>query len=132
MTYQKSFTSYSDHWSTPDSFYKKLDAEFQFDYDPCPLNADFDGLNTEWGQINYVNPPYSDWCPWVKKAIEELEKGRISVMLLPARTSHSCFHDYILPYAKEVRFIRGRLKFGNSGKGAPFGSMVVVFDREVS
>ena len=49
------------------------------------------------------------------------------VMLIPARTDTSYFHDYIYGKAKEIRFIRGRLKFGESKNSAPFPSMVVVF-----
>ncbi len=61
------FMSTTDNWSTPKDVYRTLDAEFGFDYDPCPLAEQplFDGLETEWGEVNFVNPPYSkikDWC----------------------------------------------------------------------
>ena len=52
--------------------------------------------------------------------------GATVVMLLPARTDTRWFHDYIYGKA-EVRFIRGRLKFGGSKNSAPFPSMVVIF-----
>lgn len=77
-----------------------------------------------------MNPPYSDIANWLKKAIEQLELGRMSVFLLPVRTGMRWFHDYVLPYAKEIRFLLGRLKFGNSAKSAPFDSMIVIFDTE--
>ena len=43
------FSSKSPHWATPKDLYEKLNAEFGFNFDPCPLHADFDGLAMEWG-----------------------------------------------------------------------------------
>lgn len=110
-------------------------AEFHFDLDVCatPENAKCerfftkaeDGLKQSWGGGTvYCNPPYGrEIAKWVKKASEE---DALTVMLIPARTDTRWFHDYI--YGKhEVRFIRGRLKFGGSMNAAPFPSMIVVF-----
>lgn len=117
------FTSNTDVWSTPPDFYKKLDEEFHFDFDPCPLNPTFDGLQVAWGGYNYMNPPYGrEIGKWVKKASE----NPMTVCLLPARTDTRWFHDYIYGKA-EIRFIRGRLKFGGSKNSAPFPSMIVIF-----
>jgi len=77
-----------------------------------------------------VNPPYSDKEPWIKKAIEQKRKGKLTVMLLPVDTSTSWFHDLILPHADEIRFIRGRLKFKPHGQPAKFASMIVIFKPE--
>jgi DNA N-6-adenine-methyltransferase (Dam) len=122
-------TSLSPHWKTPSWLYEELNKEFCFDFDPCPLQEQgFDGLNIEWGKCNFVNPPYGRAIKaWIKKAYEESLKGNVCVLLLPARTDTSWYHDYVLK-AKEIRFIRGRLKFGNAVNSAPFPSMVVVFD----
>ena len=122
------FTGFDD-CITPEEFYKILDQEFHFDFDPCPLHGEklFDGLKIPWKSRNYVNPPYSDSDPWVEKAIEETKKGNLVVMLLKADTSTKRFHDLILPNASEIRFVRGRLKFPPYGKPAPFASMIVVF-----
>lgn len=132
----------SDNWATPKAFYDELDKEFSFDFDPCPLNygditPDKDGLLIEWGKRNFINPPYSRGLKdaFVKRAIEQSKQGKLCVMLLPVSTSTALFHDYILPYAKSIRFIRGRIKFlGTNTKGeyvtdkAPMhDSMVVVF-----
>lgn len=77
---------HSDNWATPAEFYHGLNTEFGFDFDPCPLNHDmsWDGLEIEWGQRNYINPPYSRQLKesFVKKAIEESKKGKLCVMLL--------------------------------------------------
>ena len=128
---------HSDHWATPKDFYEELNKEFGFDYDPCPLHADFDSLSVEWGQRNFINPPYSRKLKeaFVKKAITEANKGKLCVCLLPVSTSTALFHDYILPNAQEIRFVRGRIKFqgvntfGNftKTKDPMHDSMVVVF-----
>jgi len=128
---------HSDNWATPKELYDKLNAEFKFDFDPCPLNSTFDGLVIEWGKSNYINPPYSRQLKeaFVIKAIEESKKGKICVMLLPVSTSTRLFHRYILPNAREIRFLEGRVRFlGINTKGeyvtdkAPMhDSMVVVF-----
>ena len=133
---------HSDNWATPKEFYNKLDQEFNFDFDPCPLclgeiTPENDGLLIEWGLSNFVNPPYSRALKekFVIKAIEESKKGKLCVMLLPVSTSTKLFHDHILPNQKEIRFIKGRIKFlGINTKGeyvtnkAPMhDSMIIVF-----
>lgn len=122
--------SKSDNWATPQAFYEKLHKEFNFNFDPCPLNNNelrtFDGLSSDWGTRTFCNPPYSDWGRWVKKGYEEHLKGKLVVFLLPVRTDTIVFHDYILGKA-EIRFIRGRLKFGDGKYPAPFPSYVVIF-----
>ena len=122
------FTSLTDNWNTPESLYLQLHAEFKFDFDPCPANHFKDGLNINWGRSNFVNPPFSNWQEWVEKGCEEYLKGKIVVFLLAARTDTKAFHEIIIPYASEIRFIKGRLKFGGAKRGAPFPSMVVIFE----
>lgn len=120
--------SKSDDWRTPRELYTELDNEFEFNFDPCPINPDFDGLNIEWKQSNFVNPPYSDLAKWIEKSWKEWKKGKTVVMLIPSRTDTIAFHKYIYNQAK-IRFLRGRVKFENGGKPqpAPFPSMVVMF-----
>lgn len=125
------FSSATDDWSTPRDVYRTLDAEFGFDYDPCPLHADFDGLQKEWGRVNFVNPPYSDIKNWCRKAYYEWKKGKTVVMLIPSRTDTKYWHDYIMK-ASEIRFICGRLKFGDSKNSAPFPSAIIIFRGELS
>ena len=122
------FSSASDNWKTPSDVYDKLDQEFHFDFDPCPLNEDpdFDGLSIDWGLVCFVNPPYSDISAWCKKSYDEWQKGKTVVMLIPSRTDTRYWHDYIMK-ATEIRFIKGRLKFGDSKNSAPFPSAVIVF-----
>jgi len=116
----------NDNEPTPKYFYEELNKEFNFDFDPCPHNPTFDGLAIEWGQRNYVNPPYSKKIKWIEKALEEQKKGRFSVMLLPVDTSTSWFQDMIFPNC-EIRWVRGRLKLDN-GKHPAYASMLAIFN----
>ncbi len=125
------YTSQNDNWKTPENFYKELDKEFGFDFDPCPPDPKFDGLNIEWGKINFCNPPYSSIKDWCKKAYEEAKKGKQVVMLIPARTDTRYWHDYIMK-ATEIRFIKGRLKFEGAKYNAPFPSCIVVFNPQLN
>ena len=131
---------HKDDWKTPKDLYDKLDKEFKFNFDPCPLKHDiniFDGLECEWGNSNFVNPPYSRILKekFILKAIEESKKGKTCVMLLPVSTSTRVFHEHILPNKKEIRFIKGRVKFEGintkgelvSNKCGMFDSMIVIF-----
>ena len=108
--------NHKDDWKTPDYLYDELNKEFDFIFDPCPFHHDiseWDGLVREWLVRNYINPPYSLRLKtaFVKKAIAESRKGKLCVMLIPVSTSTSLFHDYILPNATDIRFIRRRIKF---------------------
>lgn len=134
------FTSNTDMWETPQALFDELDKEFHFTIDVCavPENAKCErcftpaqnGLKQDWntgGGTIYMNPPYGrEIGLWVRKAAES---NVTAVCLLPARTDTAWFHDYIYGKA-EIRFIRGRLKFGNSKNSAPFPSMIVIFRRE--
>lgn len=140
MNTEVMFSSATDLWATPQAVFDQLNAEFHFNLDPCatPENAkcanyftiDIDGLSQSWGGHNvFCNPPYGKaLARWVKKAYEESKKPNTTVvMLIPARTDTRYFHEYIYHKAKEIHFIKGRLKFGESKNSAPFPSMVVVF-----
>ena len=123
------FSSITSHWKTPEGLYKKLNEEFNFDFDPCPYNDNpkFDGLSIEWGSRSFCNPPYGrEIKKWIKKGYSEWRKGKTVVFLLPSRTDTQWFHDYILE-AKEIRFIKGRLKFSNHKNNAPFPSLIAIF-----
>ena len=88
-----------------------------------------DGLKHPWKGTVWCNPPYGRGIgQWVRRALFASVSGSTVVMLLPARTDTKWFHDYIYKRNNvEIRFIRGRLKFGGSKNSAPFPSMVVVF-----
>ena len=126
MTLNKAlFSSNNANWETPDDLYDHLDKEFHFDFDPCPHNPTFDGLNVSWGSSNYINPPYNRAIrDWLLKALKE---NKLSVFLLPARTDTRWMHDIVLPYADKIIFIKGRLKFKGALNSAPFPSMIVIF-----
>ena len=116
-------------WATPEGLYRDLDAEFHFDFDPCPLGDAkiWDGRMESWaGRRVYCNPPYGrEIASWLAKARE----AQLAVYLLPARTDTAWWHEHALQ-ADEIRFIRGRLTFGgpnSKGNPAPFPSVVLVY-----
>jgi len=117
----------SDNYSTPGWLYDRLDEEFHFDDDACSLFEGLvaDGLSREWGKRVFMNPPYSDPTPWVRRAYEESQKGAVVVAILRGDTSTKWFHDRVYPYA-EIRFLKGRVKFGG-GNPAPFASIIAVW-----
>ena len=122
------FKSQSVEWPTPPKLFEELNKEFSFNFDPCPLGGNLDGtgpLFVDWrGKRVFCNPPYG---PHVGKWLERAEEAEVSVYLLPARTDTRWFHDLVLPKAREIRFVKGRLRFGDAKTGAPFPSMVVIF-----
>lgn len=134
------FSSKTNDWSTPQDFYDELNNEFGFTLDPCAdeynhkcnkyFTEEEDGLLQDWGgEIVFCNPPYGKAIKdWVRKAyIEGCKPNTTVVLLIPARTDTQYFHDYVYHEAKEIRFIKGRLKFGDSKNAAPFPSMVVIY-----
>lgn len=134
MNTEVMFSSKTDMWSTPQDLFDELNTEFHFETDVCaiPENAkcekyytpDINGLKQEWSGVCWCNPPYGrEIGKWVAKAAES---KATTVMLIPSRTDTKWFHDYIYNKA-EVRFLKGRLKFGGAQNSAPFPSMIVVF-----
>lgn len=86
--------NHSDNWETPPDLYAKLDDEFNFDFDPCPINdgeitKENNGLLIDWGKRNFINPPYSQKLKtaFVRRAINKSVTGSLCVMLLPVSTS---------------------------------------------
>jgi len=116
-------------WGTPERVYAALDAEFHFDLDPCPLGGNIDGtapLFVNWrGRRVFCNPPYGRG---IRPFLERAREADVAVFLLPAKTDTRWFHELVLPCAKEIRFIKGRLVFKGAKHNAPFPSMVVVFE----
>lgn len=132
------YSSESGEWETPQALFDKLDAEFHFTLDPAAsaTNAKCeeyytmkdDGLAQSWdGESVYLNPPYGRGIiePWVKKAA--LDWAEVCVCLIHARTDTKWFQEWVLPYAHEIRFIKGRVRFVGAPSSCPFPSVVVVF-----
>ena len=115
----------NDNYVTDDSILQL----FKDWFDPCPLNnnPNIDGLNLDWEDKTYVNPPYSKPLPWVLKAIEENKKGKLIVMLLRMDTSTKWF-KLLQEAGAMFMWINGRLRF-NTGKPANFPSMIVILNR---
>ena len=133
------YSSKTNEWSTPQDFFDELDKEFNFTLDPCATSenakcnkyftVEDNGLKQDWSKdVVFMNPPYGREIKyWVQKAYEESLKGATVVCLIPSRTDTKYWHDYIFGKADDIRFIKGRLKFGGSKNPAPFPSAVVVY-----
>ncbi|EOG3639684.1 phage N-6-adenine-methyltransferase [Enterobacter hormaechei] len=137
-----------DLWRTPPALFVSLDAEFHFQLDAAaaPYNAlcrkfitaEQNTLETPWADyLNvpgyvWLNPPYSDIMPFVKKAAAESANQIGTVMLVPADTSVGWFKEAIQT-ASEVRLITaGRLAFINPVTGKPVsgnskGSILIIW-----
>lgn len=135
------FSSEKMNWATPQAFFDELDKEFRFDLDVCAsdenakcaeyFTEEDSCLEKNWGGRRcFMNPPYGrEIGKFIAKARSEAEEnGALVVCLIPARTDTSYWHDHIFGHASDIRFVRGRLKFGDGKNSAPFPSAVVVYD----
>jgi phage N-6-adenine-methyltransferase len=131
------FASATVEWPTPPEIFDPLHAEFGFTMDvaataenaKCPIfyTRDDDGLKQSWRGTCWMNPPYGKDVPkWLAKAVKETERAVTTVALIPARTNTNWFHDICLARG-EVRFVRGRPKFGGAEHGLPQPLAIVVF-----
>ncbi len=129
-------SSASDEWSTPQDFFDILDKEFEFDVDGAATNenkkcpeycTDYLNFKASPCKVIWLNPPYSMCAEFMKKSWELAMEGHVIVCLIPARTDTKYWHEYC-SRACEIRFLKGRLKFGNSTNSAPFPSAVVIFN----
>ena len=128
-------SSQTVEWATEQAFFDQVNREFNFTVDVAATaeNAkcarfytiDDDGLMADWdGETVWCNPPYGDRIKdWMYKAAVS---AATTVLLVPARTDVKWFHEIVLGRA-EVRFIKGRLRFGGSKDRAPFPTMLVIF-----
>lgn len=116
------FSKNSDNWKTPKKLYNFY-MELNF-FDPCPLYSKYDALKMDWQEKNFVNPPYSKIKEFVDKCIMEHRKGKLVVLLIPARVDTRYFRK-LVEYGCEICFITGRLHFNNKGS-APFPSCLVT------
>lgn len=135
------FESARQDWETPQDFFLPIDAEFHFTLDaaassgntkaPLFFSEADDGLTQTWGRHTvWLNPPYGigkkPISAWVAKAHAESLTGATSVVLIPARTNTNWFHDICLAKG-EVRFVRGRPKFGDAEHGLPQPLCLIIF-----
>ena len=133
------FSSKSNEWTTPQHLFDELNQEFNFTLDPCAteenakcskhFTIEDDGLSKDWSNdVVFMNPPYGrEIKKWIKKAYEESLNGATVVCLIPASTDTMYWHDFIFDKADDIRFLKGRLKFGNGKNSAPFPSAIVVY-----
>jgi len=139
MALQKAMvSSKSNEWATPQELFDNLNKEFNFLLDVAATKENAkckkfytlenSGLDKDWENSNFMNPPYGgNTGKWIKKAYQESLKGRTTVCLIVSSTDRSYWHEYIFPFASQIRFIRGRLHFNNSKSSAPFASAIIIF-----
>ena len=130
-------TSNTDLWSTPQDFFDQQNAMYgPFEMDVCAdksnakcvvyFDKNTDGLKQIWSGKCWMNPPYGrEIKKWMEKAYQSSGNGTVVVCLVPARTDTKWWHDFAIK--GNVKFIRGRLKFGGAKHNAPFPSAIVVF-----
>ena len=133
------YSSRSEEWPTPRSFFAELDQEFDFTLDPCATSRNAtcelyftkkqNGLEQDWSRHRvFCNPPYGrEMRAWAYKCFEASRRGALVVLLAHARTDTRWFHDWVYGKAAEIRFVRGRLKFGDGTQSAPFPSLVAIY-----
>ena len=129
----------TDDWPTPQAFFDQLNREFKFTLDPCAsaenakcrwfFTREDDGLKQNWRSHRvFCNPPYGKTMrDWARKCFEASEGGALVALLAHARTDTRWFHDWVYGKADEIRFVRGRLKFGDGSQSAPFPSLIAIF-----
>jgi phage N-6-adenine-methyltransferase len=130
MGHAARFSSATCEWATPQDFFDRLNAGYQFTLDPCatPGNAkcaryftrEQDGLAQPWKGRVWLNPPYGRTIGlWMAKAKESVKSGdaELVVCLVPARVDTRWWNDSVA--GAEVEFIRGRLRFGGAENSAP-------------
>jgi len=138
QTQRTMFSSATDNWATPQHFFDALERMYgKFDLDPCAsadnakcqryFTKDDNGLAQHWSGNVFCNPPYGRVIgDWVEKSYRMATGSTTVVMLIPARTDTKYWHDYVMN-AKQILFVKGRLRFGDGRGSAPFPSAVVVF-----
>tara|TARA_R110000737_G_C14222762_1_gene421264 strand:+ start:56 stop:463 length:408 start_codon:yes stop_codon:yes gene_type:complete len=103
-------------------------------YDPCPFNSDYDplihidGLVTRWNQNTFVNPPYSNPLPWVKKAIYENKKYGCTVAMLLKHDTSTKWYSLLHEAGAKILLVSGRLKHQTKTSCA-FPSVIVILKR---
>ena len=142
------FSSADDTWTTPRDLFDELNREFNFVLDAAALKSSAlclkwygpdhddetmrDALSADWvtdsaGGVVFFNPPYGRQIgKFMEKANREARRGAFIVSLIPSRTDTNWWHEFVIHW--EIRFIRGRLKFGNLNNPAPFASAIVVMN----
>jgi site-specific DNA-methyltransferase (adenine-specific) len=131
------FSQKTPEWPTPQWLFDALDREFGFTLDPCSTHSNAkcskhytledNGLHKSWrDEVVFMNPPYGNEIGnWMAKAHNAaLYEGSTVVCLVPSRTDTVWWHRYAMKH--EIRFLRGRLKFGDCQNSAPFPSAIIV------
>lgn len=145
------YSSATDDWPTPMDFFAALDTEFGFVLDVCASTTNHkapafyaldhpdadrrDGLGADWAAETarlagpaWMNSPYGRPIgAWMAKAAAAARAGATVVTLVPVRADTAWWHEHVLATGAEVRYVRGRLTFGEAVNTAAFASAVVIY-----
>ena len=135
--YSAKMVSINQEYETPDKLYQILDNEFHFKCDLAGselnkkhnyyLSKDDDAFKHDWYGINWLNPPFNKVGKWVRKAYEDSEKYKSTiVMLILVKSNTNWWRDYVMK-AKEVKFINQKIQFKNTEQGLRFPACIVIF-----
>lgn len=138
--YQINQQNTTDVWLTPPKLIQSLG---EFDLDPCcPNNLSWntakrfyslengeDGLKLEWKGRVWLNPPYSNWVPF----LEKLKKHGNGIALIFARTETKGFFDHVWNGADSILFLKRRVKFlradGSKGGSSTAASVLIAYGK---
>ncbi|QDH46534.1 putative N-6-adenine-methyltransferase [Aeromonas phage LAh_9] len=120
-------------WQTPQPYFQYWNDIYDFEMDVaaadynhlCPryFTETDDALTKDWAETNWCNPPYSDIGPWVEKAIEQVERGCVTVMLVPSNIDTKWFQRALeSEYTRILIISGGRIKFIRADTQEPVGS----------
>lgn len=113
---------------TPREVWEILEQEFGKMHDPCPPNYTINGLVSEWKSVNYINPPYNECGAWMEKVVTEYKKGKKCICLIPARSHTNWFHEWVIPYVTELRFVQNGVRFVGYKRKSPFSICIAIYD----
>lgn len=131
------FSSETVEWATPQWLFDALHKEFGFTMDVCAtlenakcpffFTRQDNALLKPWSNaVCWMNPPYgAEIFDFMAKAHgAAMHEGATVVCLVPSRTDTEWWHSFAMKH--EIRFLKGRLKFGEATDAAPFPSAIVV------
>jgi hypothetical protein len=124
-----------EDFETPPDLKEAIVERFGEYFDPCPLHgrelakndSSKDGLLIDWKEVNFINPPYNEIKKWLKKGVEELHKGKLSIFLVPVRSNTNYWKELVVPYAAEILFIHRQMKFIEGSLGLPVPMCLIVY-----
>lgn len=120
---------------TPPQFLEELNEMYVFDHDPCPLHGAVDATvpdaldyEVPWGDSNFVNPPFNNIEPFLRRARLEHEiGGKSSVVLIPLRTHTKYWREQVMDKATAIYLMFSGMRFPGYTMKFPMSMCLVVY-----